>query len=173
MLNFTSEQRNILGIDYDNDKIELANNCISKNDRIRFVAADAIDYNYAPADVFLLSDVLHYLPEGKQEQLLARCIECLNPGGQIIIRDADKDLQKRHLGTRYTEFFSTRSGFNKAIHKKLYFFSGKKITEIAGRYNMDLEIIDKSKLTSTLLYVLKHRSPVLAARANADSRGNS
>ena len=63
MLNFTSEQRNILGIDYDNDKIELANNCISKNDRIRFVAADAVTFDYTPADVFLLSDVLHYLPE--------------------------------------------------------------------------------------------------------------
>jgi 1-acyl-sn-glycerol-3-phosphate acyltransferase len=163
MLNFTSDQRNILGIDYDNDKIELASNCISKNDRIRFVAADAVTYNYTPADVFLLSDVLHYLPEEKQEQLLSRCIECLNPGGQIIIRDADKDLQKRHVGTRSTEFFSTRSGFNKAIHKKLYFFSGKKITEIAGRNNMELEIIDKTKLTSNLVYVLKHRSSATAA----------
>jgi 1-acyl-sn-glycerol-3-phosphate acyltransferase len=160
MLNFTSEQRNILGIDYDNDKIELANNCISKNDRIRFVAADAVTYDYTHADVFLLSDVLHYLPEIKQEQLLTRCMESLNPGGQIIIRDADIDLQKRHLGTRSTEFFSTRSGFNKAINKKLYFFSGKKITEIAEKHNMDLEIIDSTKLTSNLLYVLKHRSPV-------------
>ena len=45
----------------------------------------------------------------------------LNPGGSIIIRDADKDLQKRHLGTRYTEFFSTRSGYNKAINKHCIF----------------------------------------------------
>ena len=158
MLNFTSDSRNILGIDYDNDKIELANNCLSKNDRIRFIAADAVTYDYAPSDVFLLSDVLHYMPEEKQVQLLTRCIECLKPGGQIIIRDADKDLQKRHLGTRSTEFFSTRFGFNKAIHKKLYFFSGKKIRETADRQNMELEIIDHTKLTSNLLYVMKHKS---------------
>jgi 1-acyl-sn-glycerol-3-phosphate acyltransferase len=158
MLNFTSDQRIILGIDYDNDKIELASNCLSKNDRIRFIVADAVTYEYAPADVFLLSDVLHYLPEKKQEELLTRCIECLNTGGQIIIRDADKDLQKRHLGTRFTEFFSTHFGFNKAINKRLFFFSGKKIIEIADRHNMKLEIIDNSKLTSNLLYVMTHKT---------------
>jgi len=158
MLNFTSDQRNILGIDYDNDKIELANNCLSKNDRIHFVAADVVNFDYTPADVFLFSDILHYLPEEKQEQLLTRCIGCLKPGGQIIIRDADSDLQKRHLGTRVTEFFSTRFGFNKAINKRLYFFSGKKIAEIADRQGMMLEIIDHSKLTSNLLYVLKQKN---------------
>jgi 1-acyl-sn-glycerol-3-phosphate acyltransferase len=158
MLNFTSDQRKILGIDYDNDKIELANNCLSKNDRILFVTADAVTYDYTPADVFLLSDVLHYLTEKEQEQLLTRCIERLNTGGQIIIRDADKDLQKRHKGTQFTEFFSTRFGFNKAVNKRLYFFSGKKIFDIAGRYGMKLEIIDNSKLTSNLLYVMKHKA---------------
>jgi 1-acyl-sn-glycerol-3-phosphate acyltransferase len=156
MLGFTSEKRNILGVDYDDDKIRLAGNCMSKNDRITFVVADAVTYNYPDADVFLLSDVLHYIPAEKQEQLLTNCINHLNPGGLIIIRDADKDLKKRHLGTRYTEFFSTRSGFNKSPGRKLYFFSGKKIHELAGRNNLKVEIIDETKLTSNLLYILKH-----------------
>ena len=157
MLGFISEKRNILGIDYDNDKIELANNCISKNDRINFVSADAITLSYAPADVFILSDVLHYLPEEKQEQLLVTCMQHLNPSGVILIRDADKDLKKRHLGTRYTEFFSTHFGFNKAIHKKLFFFSGKKIIEVANRHGMQVEIIDNTRLTSNLFYILKRQ----------------
>ena len=156
MLNFTSGKRHILGIDYDNDKIELANSCISKNDRINFIAADAVTYNYPQADIFLLSDVLHYITEDKQEQLLLNCIKHLNPGGIIIIRDADKELQKRHLGTRYTEFFSTRFGFNKSVNKKLSFFSGKPIKELAGKNNMSLEIVDNSKFTSNLLYILRY-----------------
>jgi 1-acyl-sn-glycerol-3-phosphate acyltransferase len=155
MLNFTSDKRKILGIDYDNDKIELANNCISKNDRINFVSADAVTYNYPQADVFLLSDVLHYIPEEKQEQLLTSCINHLNRDGIIIIRDADKDLQKRHLGTRYTEFFSTRFGYNKSLNKKLFFFSGKRITDLAARNKMSVEVTDNKKLTSNLLYILK------------------
>jgi 1-acyl-sn-glycerol-3-phosphate acyltransferase len=156
MLNFTSDKRNILGIDYDNDKIGLANNCISKNDRVNFIATDAVTFNYPVADVFLLCDVLHYIPEEKQEQLLTNCIEHLNPGGIIIIRDADKELQKRHLGTRYTEFFSTRFGFNKSINKRLFFFSSRQISELARRNNMSVEIIDNAKFTSNLLYILRH-----------------
>jgi 1-acyl-sn-glycerol-3-phosphate acyltransferase len=155
MLNFTSPKRTILGIDYDSDKIELASNCISGNERISFVAADAVTYDYPSADVFLLSDVLHYIPEEKQEELLTNVIKHLNPGGIILIRDADKDLQKRHLGTRYTEFFSTRFGYNKSLDKKLFFFSGKQITEIAKRNNLSVEVIDNSRLTSNLLYILR------------------
>ena len=156
MLSFTSENRNILGLDYDNDKIRLASNCISKNERISFVAADAVTYDYPAADVFLLSDVLHYIPEEKQEELLTNCINHLNPGGIIMIRDADKDLKKRHLGTRYTEFFSTRSGFNKSLDRKLFFFSGKQIHELAARNSMKVDVMDETKLTSNLLYILRH-----------------
>jgi uncharacterized protein len=156
MLSFTSEKRTILGVDYDTDKIRLAGNCISKNERISFVAADAVTFNYADSDVFLLSDVLHYMPREKQEELLANCVNHLNPGGILIIRDANKDLKKRHLGTRYTEFFSTRSGFNKSVDRKLFFFSARHVNEFAEKNNMRVEIIDETKLTSNLLYILRH-----------------
>ncbi len=158
MLSFTSEERKILGLDYDNDKIELANNCISKNDRISFVAADAVNYNYPISDVFLLSDVLHYMPEDKQDQLLSSCAGKLKQGGIIIIRDADKDLEKRHFWTRYTEFFSTRFGYNKSLDKKLFFFSGRKIHDFAARNSMTVEVSDSSKVTSNRLYILKLRT---------------
>ncbi len=155
LLSFVSRDRQILGIDYDAEKIELANHCISKNDRVTFVAADASSYSFEASDVFILNDMLHYMPGDKQKVLLERCIAGLNDGGMIMIRDADKDLEKRHLGTRYTEFFSTRSGFNKAKDHRLYFFSGKRIREIAGEYNLQLEIVDNTKLTSNILYVLR------------------
>ncbi|MBN2813631.1 MAG: class I SAM-dependent methyltransferase, partial [Bacteroidales bacterium] len=154
MLSFVSPQRKILGIDYDADKIELASHCISKPDSVRFVAGDATAFDYEKADVFVLSDVLHYLPEDKQDMLLEKCMACLNPGGKIIIRDADSDLRKRHRGTRYTEFFSTRTGFNKADENRLYFFSGRKISALAVKNGFEVETIDNTRLTSNLLYVL-------------------
>ena len=158
MLNFTSGNRTILGIDYDTDKIELAVNCISKNERINFVAADAVSFNYPLSDVFLLSDVLHYMTADKQEQLLTSCFSKLNAGGLIIIRDADKDLKKRHFWTRYTEFFSTRFGYNKSPDKKLYFFSGKKISDFAERNKLSVEVSDSSKVTSNRLYILRSKT---------------
>lgn len=158
ILSFTSEKRKILGLDYDENKICMANNCISKNDNLTFVAVDAVTYDYPQSDVFLLSDVLHYMPEENQQQLLSACISKLNRGGTLIVRDANADLKKRHLGTRYTEFFSTRFGFNKAVDNKLFFFSGKMITEIAEKHNMEVEITDRTKLTSNILYILRFRT---------------
>jgi len=100
MLSFVSEKRRLLGIDYDADKISLAGHCISKNDRIQFIHADVTEYPLVHADIYILSDVLHYLTNEQQEKLLLKCIENLNPGGKIIIRDADSDLLTRHRRTR-------------------------------------------------------------------------
>lgn len=158
MLTFTSEKRKILGIDYDEDKIELANNCISKSESINFVAADATHYDYPESDAFILSDVLHYMSEKDQEKLLRTCIDKLRPGGLIIIRDADKDLKKRHLRTRYTEFFSTRFGYNKSVNGKLFFFSGKRIEEIASQNDMTVKVTESSGITSNRLYELRFRT---------------
>lgn len=154
ILDFVSSERKILGIDYDADKIELANHCISKNDRVDFVAADATVFPLGNADIFILSDMLHYLPDNQQELLLERCMAKLNANGKIIVRDADRDLEKRHRGTRYTEYFSTHSGFNKADQNKLFFFSGKKIKDIAARNGFQTSIIDNTKFTSNVLFVL-------------------
>jgi uncharacterized protein len=158
MLGFVSSKRHILGIDYDADKIRLAQHCISANEHIRFEAADAAEYPFKPADVFIFSDMLHYLPTEKQEALLLRCIGLLNPGGKILIRDADRDMDRRHRRTRLTEFFSTRTGFNKSDHLNLYFFSGVMIQALAGRCGMEVEVINQSALTSNVLYVLQKQS---------------
>jgi uncharacterized protein len=155
MLGFVSPLRSITGIDYDTDKIALANHCISKNDKVHFVAADAVEYPYQPADVFILSDVLHYIPYESQEKLLETCISLLNPGGKIIIRDADRDLKKRHKRTKYTEFYSTRFGFNKSRNKELYFFPADSIYMIGRRNNMHVQSVDNSWLTSNVLFVLQ------------------
>ena len=155
MLGFVSTGRKILGIDYDSAKVELAQNCISKNDSIEFVSADAAEYDLPISDIFILSDVLHYLPDEKQNRLIANCMARLNENGKIIIRDADSDMSKRHRGTRFTEFFSTRSGFNKAENNRLYFFSGNKIRKVAVDNGFTTEVADHSKLTSNMLYILE------------------
>jgi len=56
MLSFVSDKRKITGIDYDEDKIKTANNCISRNDNINFVCSDALSYDYKMSDVFIISD---------------------------------------------------------------------------------------------------------------------
>ncbi len=154
MLRFTGEDRKITAIDYDAKKIDIANHCFSKNEQLTFIAANATQIDLPKSDAFILSDILHYLPKTEQEKLLVKCMNNLNTGGIILLRDADKDLNKRHWGTSYTEFFSTKFGFNKTSNK-LEFVSSSFIEDIVRRNNMQLQRIDNTMLTSNITYLIK------------------
>jgi len=153
-LNLVSGDRKITGIDYDEDKITVASNCAIKSENVNFLVADITKVRLVESDVFILLDVLHYLPEELQIEAIEKCIGKLNKGGLIIIRDADKSLEKRHKGTRLTEFFSTGLGFNKTQFK-LEFVSRKIIEDLAAKHKLSLEIIDNTRHTSNLIYLLR------------------
>jgi SAM-dependent methyltransferase len=156
MLSFLSEGRKITGIDYDYEKIEVANNCPAKNERLNFIFGDALESELPKSKAFVLADVLHYFPEDEQEKLIIRCIENLEEGGTLIIRDADRQIGKKHAGTRLSEFFSTRMvGFNQTQEgsKKLYFTSREKISGILSRYGMSVEVVEEGKMTSNIVII--------------------
>ncbi|MDQ3046755.1 MAG: 1-acyl-sn-glycerol-3-phosphate acyltransferase [Bacteroidota bacterium] len=155
MLSFMSDQRTVIGTDYDEEKIAVADHCFSKNKNLSFFSADATEATLPISDAFILSDILHYLPKQDQEKLIGKCIDALLPGGMILIRDADKDLESRHRGTRYTEFISTNFGFNKTKNK-LEFVSSDFIVDTVKKKNMKIEKIDNTKLTSNIIYIIKH-----------------
>lgn len=157
MLHFRAPSRRILGVDYDEDKIATAQHCYIRNEMVQFEAADITKYQLENQDAFVILDVLHYLQPDAQEQLLQQCISKLNPGGIIIVRDGDADLEKRHKGTKMTELFSTRLlGFNKTGDKPLSFFSSSTIRGIVQRNGATIEQIDNTKYTSNVIFIIKH-----------------
>jgi len=160
MLHFVSEDRQITGVDYDCEKISVANNCNLKNENTQFECADVTQFEFQPADVFILSDVLHYIPEEKQEKIIKDCIHNLNEDGMIIIRDANTKLKDRHKGTKWTEIFSTKiMKFNKTADesKELYFRSSDDIFAMFNQYDTEIEVIDQTKLTSNVVYVIRKK----------------
>lgn len=157
MLSFTSPSRKITGVDHDAGKILVAANCILKNENLDFICEDIDRYSFGNKDAILLVDVLHYLPQKNQEELLNRCIEKLNPGGMILVREADSKEEKRHKRTKLTEVFSTRIlGFNKTINesKELYFTSLENISRIIDTQGLKMEVIREPKHTSNLLLII-------------------
>ncbi|SEW22986.1 1-acyl-sn-glycerol-3-phosphate acyltransferases [Chitinophaga sp. YR573] len=158
MLQFMSPNRQIMGVDYDEDKISTAQHNYIKSERLNFAYADITNYTFDNYDAFVISDVLHYLPSDDQEKVLAECINHLNPGGVIVVRDGDLNLEKRHERTRLTEFFSTKLiGFNKT-QNELSFFSSTRMREIVTRYGATMEQIDNTKYTSNVIFIIK-KSP--------------
>ncbi|MDD4553349.1 MAG: methyltransferase domain-containing protein [Bacteroidales bacterium] len=157
MLMMTGPERTITGVDYDPEKIAVASNNFSKNERISFHCADVTEFDIVPADGFILSDVLHYMIPEKQDELLRKCLINLNPGGIILIREADADLKKRHERSKLTEFFSTRTGFNltPTADKVLYFTTANRIDAIAREFGLKLQVVDSKHITSNKLFLIR------------------
>jgi 1-acyl-sn-glycerol-3-phosphate acyltransferase len=156
MLHFTQPGRDITGRDYDEDKIETASHCLSKDEHIKFVHSDALSYSFEKYNAVILSDVLHYLLPGGQEELVRKSIDSLLPGGTMLIRDGNKDLEQRHRGTRLTEYFSTRIfAFNKTKSHGLSFLSANFIKDIAASMNVSCEEVDNTRFTSNVILVLR------------------
>jgi 1-acyl-sn-glycerol-3-phosphate acyltransferase len=156
MLAWTAPGRNITGIDYDEDKIATASHCFKRPANLQFIHGDIAATPFEVYDAFILSDVLHYLSSEEQETLLQQCIERLSPDGVIVIRDGDSDRAKRHEGTRFTEFMSTRViGFNKTKRKQLSFFSAAHVRGLVNKYGAVAEEIDNTRYTSNVIFVIK------------------
>jgi 1-acyl-sn-glycerol-3-phosphate acyltransferase len=153
MLALTSGKRKITGFDYDEEKILTAQKCTEDLPNVKFILKDIAEQQLPASDVFLLMDVLHYMAKEKQIRLLQKCFTSLNTPGLIVIRDADADLKRRTMGTKLTEYFSTRSGFNKK-RENLSFVSGRVIRKLSTDYGFNLKVIDNTKFTSNLIYIL-------------------
>lgn len=154
MLHWAAPERKFIGVDYDDDKIETAQNNFMKDEHINFMQGDVTRLSLQPADGIIISDVLHYLLPEQQEALLENCLGVLNDGGKIIIRDGISELTDRIKGTKLTEIFSTKIfRFNKT-QNSLHFISRKMLDDFADRHNMKIEVIDNAKRTANLIFVL-------------------
>ena len=155
MLTMFSSERKVTGLDYDEDKIAVANHGYLKNDRIDFIHADVTSYAFKNSDVFVMNDVLHYMEYNDQHSLILKCIECMNTNGMLIIRDGNSDDRKKQKVTRFTEVLSTKIfRFNKALNE-LHFTSTEQMQAIADKKAMKLEIVKNDKYTSNTIYIFR------------------
>ncbi len=155
-LHLKSEDREIIGVDYDADKIDIANNYFMFKDKknINFFKENIIDVRLESPDIILLNDVLHYLDKESQLEVLHHCLNNLNKNGLIFIREGEKN-NKNHIFTKFTEFLSTKIfKFNKT-EGKLNFITSLTISNLANKYDLRKEEIGHSKITSNKLFILK------------------
>lgn len=153
MLGMLSEERRLLGIDYDEDKVAVAQHAwLRKDVQAGFVCADAFEYELPESNVFILNDMLHYMDYSKQHALLSRCASLLLPGGMIVVRDGNSSDSGKHRLTRFTELLSTKIiGFNKTT-EKLCFTSYEQMKNIADECDLQLKTIHNDKYTSNTIY---------------------
>jgi 2-polyprenyl-3-methyl-5-hydroxy-6-metoxy-1,4-benzoquinol methylase len=154
MLHFLSRERQLTGVDHDEEKIAVANNAYSRTERMRFIHGDITQFPVQGYDVIIIADVLHYLTPEAQERVLVNCFHGLNPGGKLIVREGNTDLKDRHRGTKLTEFFSVKLlKFNKSVNA-LHFMSGESLGRLAKQHGFAVQVVDDTRLTSNIIFVI-------------------
>lgn len=160
MLMMLSNKRSVLGVDYDEDKIQVAQNNSARKQfaagQVEFESADLNHWEFQKADVYVLADVLHYMPENEQEYVIKQSAARLNAGGMLIIRDADTSLEKKHRGTKFSEWQSTKFfGFNKTKddNKQLYFGTASDRISLLESLGLQVELIDHTKMNSNVVII--------------------
>jgi 1-acyl-sn-glycerol-3-phosphate acyltransferase len=157
LLHFASKEREITGIDADEDKIETASNCFSKDNKINFIFGDVLVFSFETYDAIIMAGVLHNMQPADQKLVIAKCISSLNPGGLLIIRAGNKDLTQRNSGNVLTRFFSTNFfKFNRTTSDGLPWLSGQLVKDVAAAHHMKCIAADEAKYTSDIVFIIKN-----------------
>jgi 1-acyl-sn-glycerol-3-phosphate acyltransferase len=106
LLHFAAKQRQITGIDKDEDKVQLANNCFSRDKDINFIFADASEFSFETYEAIIIADILNNLRPDGQQRLIENCINALNPGGMLIIKAGSKQLNQQNGVNVFTPYIT-------------------------------------------------------------------
>lgn len=108
-----TDTRTFWGVDYDEDKIRVAQRSAAENARIKFTQGDLLEGDLPTGDAALLLDVLHYWTADKQQLILTKVRQSLRPGGRLILRDGARAESDAHRNIHRWEVFATRMGMNR------------------------------------------------------------
>lgn len=157
MLGTLSPDRKITGLDYDEEKIALAQHSFLRKDNLRFEHADMVTCEMPQSDVFIFNDSLHYVNEASQKTVLEHCLARLNDGGMLVVRDGDASNSEQHRHILETERWSTQIiGFNRT-RERLTFVTKGWMQEFADSHNLELKVRKCDGKTSEMLYIFKRK----------------
>ncbi len=101
----------ILGIEPDEKKVQMARKLIAPAyENLEFAVGDACMLPEFSGEVVIL-DVLHYLDDSVQQEVLQSAALRVAPGGRIFIRTTFKDSSWRYYATLMEEVFVRASGW--------------------------------------------------------------
>jgi len=105
--------RAVVSIDWDERKVESARAAardLPGGEGLRFMQGDARTAEIPAARCVVMLDLLHYFPAAEQDALLARAAAALEPGGRLLVREADAAGGLRFRLTAFFERLALGSG---------------------------------------------------------------
>lgn len=159
MLAALAPGRRLLGIDYDEEKIEIAQHAfLSRKVDVRFLCEDMRTVELPKSDAFLFNDSLHYVDSATQERILTRAAAALNAGGLIVVRDGDASRSEAHRRITLSERWSTKiMRFNRTT-QPLTFVTADWMGQFAESNGLAITRRRCDAKSSETLYILTHIS---------------
>jgi len=93
----------LVGLDHDPRRVETGRVALGDESSLEFRVADAREAELPSADVVTCLDVLHYMSPPEQDALIERLAAALEPGGLLLLREAQAGAGIRSAATRWSE----------------------------------------------------------------------
>ena len=138
LLGFSSEKREVLGLEINQNRIKYANIGINNT---KFQAADITKIDIPQADCIIFTHVLHHLTTYEaQEKLLRSCYDKLKFGGRLIISEVDKFPRWKYLISLFAD---------KILYpfEKINYRSVEDLSFLLKKMNFSVEIVPLHKGT--------------------------
>ena len=155
-LTIFAPERTVSGVDFDADKIRVAQATARFNPGVAFERRDILEWpEYSVCDCVLLCDVLHYFPRELKAEVLRKVFQALRPGGCLIVRDACAEGTSRHGVVAWAEKWAVRFGQNKTRHG-LHFSDEKTHLALLREAGFaEVEIRNEAGLGSNMLLIAR------------------
>ena len=105
----------LMGVDIDRRRLDVARLALGDEPNLEICEGDIREVDLPPSNVVTVLDVLHYLPVADQDAALDRLARVLEPGGLLLIRDADASQGIRSRITEICERIAVGVGRHKGI----------------------------------------------------------
>jgi ubiquinone/menaquinone biosynthesis C-methylase UbiE len=129
-LAMSSNQRDVIGIDHDRNRVRLAESAAERQHgipKLRFEVGPLEQKlaTFPPASLagVAMIDILHYFDAHAQQGLLQNAARVLEPGGTLAVREVDSAGGVTARWNRFYENVATGVGFTRSVQPRLEFRS--------------------------------------------------
>ena len=149
-LALNSPKRKVIGIDINQNKINLGKSIAQKIPNLYFQNKNVLKESLPKAIGFVLSDFLHHIPKSQHKLLLERLVNATIAKGVIVIKEIDL---KDGLRAKISRFFD----FIFYPGQKVSFINSDDLTSLLTKLGLKVSIVKVKKWFpgSTTLFICK------------------
>jgi len=98
-LSLKSADRQVLGIDLNRARVEVAKRSSKRHSEVSFQLGDIQDFQGIPFDAVVMTDVLHHIDDDDVRVLLRIIHSCLSDHGTLVVLDVDRSPLRKFYAT--------------------------------------------------------------------------